>query len=221
MNVVDALNSRYSARAFKADRVDKETLLKIVAAANRAPSWGDTQPWEVFVAGGEVLDRLRRAFVARYDQGEPSKPDLPRPQSWPPAFQQRMSENSIHRYTSMGVDYNDQEVRRATTRRNYEFFGAPALAYLCMDRTLSPWSIFDLGMFAQSLMMAAQEFGVDSVPAVNLVAYPDLIRQELQIPENLMVLFGVALGYGDPDDLVNKPRSLRRPVEDMVRLRGF
>jgi len=37
MNTIDALNSRYCCRAFKPDRVSKETVLKILEAATRAP----------------------------------------------------------------------------------------------------------------------------------------------------------------------------------------
>lgn len=176
MDVIDALYSRHSVRAFKPVPVGKETLSKVFAAANMAPSWADTQPWEVFVAGGEPLNKLREAFLARFDRGVPSQPDLPRPQDWPPALKQRMAEFADHRFAAMGLDRNDEQVRRASSRRNFEFFDAPVVVYLCMDRTLTPWSIFDMGLFAQSLMLAAQEFGVDSVPAVNLVAYPDLIR---------------------------------------------
>lgn len=74
----------------------------------------------------------------------------------------------------MGVERDDPEARRASSRRNFEFFGAPVVAYLCMDRSLTPWSIFDLGSFCQSMMLAAQEYGVGSIPAVMLAAYPDL-----------------------------------------------
>lgn len=221
MHINEALNSRYATRSFKPDPVSKETLLKIVAAATRAPSWADTQPWEIFIAGGEALNRLRRSFIERFDAGGPNQTDLPRPQNWPPALQQRTAENSAHRFAAMGVDRNDEIARQAISRRNYEFFGAPVVVYLCMDRTLTPWSIFDMGMVAQSIMLAAQEFGVDSMPAVGLVAYPDLLRKELGIPDDLMVLMGLALGFGDPNHPVNKPRSLRRPVEEVVRFQGL
>jgi nitroreductase len=221
MNVIDALNSRHSVRAFKPDPVAKETITKIVAGATRAPSWGNTQPWEIFVASGEPLERLRKAFLARFEQGQPIQPDLPRPPSWPPALRQRMAENAARRYTTLGMDPNDEKAKRDSNRRNFEFFDAPVMVYLCMDRTLAPWSIFDMGMAAQSLMLAAQEYGVDSVPAVNLVGYPDLIRAEVGIPISLMVLIGIALGYGDPTQPVNQYRSQRRPLDEVVRFIGF
>lgn len=45
MNVIDALNSRATIRAFKSDPVDKKTIYKILEVATRAPSWANTQPW--------------------------------------------------------------------------------------------------------------------------------------------------------------------------------
>jgi len=188
MNVFDVFHSRRSVRAFKPDPVDRETLLKIMQTANQAPSWGNSQPWEVFIAAGETLNRLRRAFLERFDAGSPMQPDLPRPRQWPPALQQRMAENAANRFAAMGLSPDDEAAKKAVTRRNYEFFGAPAVAYLCLERSLTPWSIFDVGMFAMGVMLAAREYGVDSIPAVNLVAYPDLIRTELEIPENLTIL---------------------------------
>ncbi|MEW6275437.1 MAG: nitroreductase [Bacillota bacterium] len=221
MNVLEALHSRHSVRAFKPNPIEKETLLKILQAANQAPSWGNSQPWEVFIAGGEALNRLREAFLKRFEAGSPMRPDLPRPQQWPPALQQRMAENAANRFAAMGLSPDDEAAKRAVTRRNYEFFGAPAVVYLCLERSLTPWSIFDVGMFAMSVMLAAQEYGVDSIPAVNLVAYPDLIRTELEIPENLTILLGIALGYGDLEHPANKPRSVRRPIQEVVRFKGL
>jgi hypothetical protein len=44
--------------------------------------------------------------------------------------------------------------------------------------------MFDLGSLSQSIMLAAQEYGIDSAPAVNLVAYPKIIRKKLKFPMN-------------------------------------
>ena len=90
-----------------------------------------------------------------------------------------------------------------------------------MDESLTEWSIFDLGALSQSIMIAAQGHGVDTAPAVNLVAYPDLIRNEIEIPEDLLIVFGIAMGYKDNKSPQNTFRSSRRPVEEVVRLKGF
>jgi nitroreductase len=134
---------------------------------------------------------------------------------------QRMLEFIEARCAAMGVVPGDEAERSASMRRNFEFFGAPVVVYLCLHKDLTPWSYFDLGLFAQSLMLAAMEYSVGSVVAVNLVAYPDIIREELDVPEDYTVMIGIALGYEDPDDVNNQVRSIRRPVEDAVAIRGL
>lgn len=221
MNVTEALESRTSIRAYQPEPVDRNTLTAIFAAALRTPSWANSQPWEVFVAAGAPLERLRAGSLARTRDGAPGAPDLATPKEWPPRLQERMNEMIQARARQQGVSPDDPDSRRAFLENNRRFFGAPAVAYLCLHRSLTPWSIFDLGMFAQSLMLAAQDHGVDSTPAVNLVMYPDLIRAELGIPADLLILMGIALGYRDPNDSRNAYRTTRRPLEDVVKFVGL
>ena len=171
MNVIDALNSRFTVRAFEPDPVHKGTILKILDAASRAPSSGNTQPWELFVAGGYALDRLRRAFEERFRRGVPGSPDLPAPQQWPPALQKRMDELKAARFASLGIEPEDAAARQAMSERTNQLFGAPTVVYLCMDRTLTAWSIFDIGLLEPSIMLAAQQYGVDSAAAALLISY--------------------------------------------------
>jgi len=221
MNVIEALNSRFCARAFKPDPVDKETIIKILEAATRAPSWANTQPWGIFVAGGEVLERLRQSYLANFHKGAPRNPDLPAPQQWPSALQKRIEELLAERFNIIGTERDESAARQALFELNYKFFGAPVVIYLCMDRTLSPWSIFDIGMIAQSIMLAAQQYGVGSAPAFTFVTYPDLIRAEFGIPEDLSIIIGLALGYSDLQHPENKFRSSRRPIREAVHFKGF
>jgi nitroreductase len=220
MNVLDALNGRYTVRAFKADPIDKDTLHKILESALRAPSWANTQPWEIVVAGGEVLNRLRKAYMENLKNCVPRNPDLPVPKQWPPALQKRMEELKGERLATLERECKDPTMIEELSQLNYQFFNAPVVLYLCMDRTLTPWSIFDLGLFAQSLMLAAQHYGIGSSPAVTLAAHPDLIRAELKIPEDLLIIIGIALGYADTPHPQNKFRSPRRTVQDAVTFKG-
>ena len=221
MNVIDAIESRRSIRAFKPEPVAREVVLKILAAANWSPSWADTQPWEIFVAGGEPLARIRERFLVLYENGAPMATDLPRPQDWPPGPKQRMLDFVDDRCAALGIIPGDEAARADSMRRNFEFFDAPVVVYLCLHKDLSPWSYFDLGLFAQSLMLAAMEYSVGSVVAVNFAAYPDVIREELNVPEEYAILIGIALGYEDREDVANQCRSIRRPVEDAVVLNGL
>jgi nitroreductase len=221
MNVTEALNSRYSTRAFKSDPVDRNTILKILEAATRAPSWANTQPWEIFVAGGDALERLRQAYLANFQTDVPRKSDIPRPELWPPAHQKRIEDLGAKRFGLRGIKRDDKAARLVFSEANAKFFGAPVVIYLCMDRTLTPWSVFDIGMLAQSIMLEAQEYNLGSIPAFMLVSYPELIRTELEIPEDLSIIIGIALGYSDTQHPQNKFRSPRRDIREVVRFKGF
>ena len=222
MNVIDAINSRSVIRAFSPDPVGRGTILKILEAATRAPSWANTQPWELFVAGGETLERLRESYSVRFQHGEPRNPDIPGPTTWPPAIQERMraSMSALVRSTTTERSHDDAMWQKFVAD-NYRFFGAPTVVFLCMDRSLTPWSMFDMGSLAQSIMLAAQQYGVSSAIAFMFASYPDLIRTELDIPDDLVILIGIALGYADADYLRDRQRSSRRPLKDVVRCKGI
>ena len=220
-DIIDALYNRFSARAFSPRAVTKETLLKIFEAAARTPSWANSQPWEVFVAGGEVLNNLRSANVERFRSGAPRALDMPAPPKWPEEIQARMDLNMAERLRTLGIEREDREARRELSEHNYTFFNAPVVAFLCMDKNLTSWSAFDMGAFSLSIVLASFEYGVDSIPAITMAAYPDLIREALDIPPELTVLFSIALGYRDEDNALNRFRSIRRPVDEIVRFRGI
>ena len=221
MNVIDALNTRFTVRAFRPDPVDRGTLEKVLAAALRSPSWANTQPWEVYVAGGEVLDRLRLAYVANLKKCVARNPDLAVPKEWPPKLLKRMENLKSERMATLERVCLDKSQLKDLAEVNYHFFHAPVVAYICMDRTLTTWSIFDLGLFAQSIMLAAQHYGLGSAVAVTLAAHPDLIRKELQIPDDLSIIIGIALGYADKEHPQNQFRSPRRPLQEAVTFKGI
>ena len=207
MDIIDALNTRFTVRAFKPVPIDRNTLEKVVEAALRAPSWGNTQPWEIYLAGGDVLNRLRNAYIMNLKNCIARTPDLAAPKQWPLLLQKRMEALRSERMETLERVCLDKSELKDLSEMNYHFFHAPVVAYICMDRTLTPWSIFDLGLFSQSLMLAARHFGLDSAAAVTLVAHPDLIRKELKIPDDLLIVIGIALGYADAEHPQNRYRT--------------
>ena len=221
MDVLEALNSRYTCRSFKQDPVNREILLKIIENATRSPSWANTQPWEIYIAGGNVLESIRQGYIENFKGDVPTDYDIPFMSEWPVQHQERMKELGINLYKHLGISKGDREAREASWRLNFKLFGAPIVIYLCMHETLSEWSMFDLGSLSQSIMLAAQEYGIDSAPAVNLVAYPKIIRKEIEIPEELSIVIGIALGYKDNESPQNTFRSSRRTINEVVHLKGI
>jgi len=222
MNVRDAMNARFTCRAFTPERVDVGTIRTIVEASIKAPSWGNTQPWEIFVAHGKSVDSLRKAYSDRFAQDLPATPDLsrPLPKDWPSALKARYDQLRNDRSDFLGLDREDQKNMRLLMERNFCFFDAPCVIFLCMDRNLTHWSLFDLGSLSQSIMLVACEHGLGTAVAVQLASYPDLVRQELGIPENLAVCIGIAIGHIDASSPQNRFRSTRRHIDEIVRIKG-
>src|SRR4030043_590327 len=89
MDIVEAINQRKSVRAFKSDPVPREILKEIMEPALRAPSWGNTQPWEFAIATGKKLEEVRQAFAGKAAAAEEDKPDIPRPREFPQPYDAR------------------------------------------------------------------------------------------------------------------------------------
>jgi len=69
MELLEAIQSRKSIRAFKPEHVQREVRTELLNTARWAPSGTNTQPWEFFVLTGNVLDELSHAFVEKIRSG--------------------------------------------------------------------------------------------------------------------------------------------------------
>ena len=221
MDVGNALKARRTVRAFLPRPVPREILEAILSDALRTPSWANTQPWEIFVAGGEELERIRQMSEQRTLDKIPSNPDVAFPGAWTPECRERTKELTAGRAELRGVTPEDPAFHHEFLMANRRFFGAPCVVYLCMDQTLGMWSMFDLGAMCQSVALAAQDHGVDSAIAVQLVVYPDMLRSVLHISRELLIVIGIALGYVDAAGPEDRFRSLRRPLGEAVRFVGI
>ncbi|MCL2336935.1 MAG: nitroreductase [Firmicutes bacterium] len=210
MNVREALYARHSTRKFLSTPVEKEKLTAVLEAASRTPSWANTQPWEVFVATGNTLDRIRAGYQNKYAEKVPVAPETPRPTKWSDAAQKR--QQLLH----PGIVRDCGEAAKQFGALNQAMFHAPAVIYIAMDRVLSEWSLYDIGAYAQSIMLAAVEQGLATIPAITLMFYPDVLRRELKIPDHLKLTIGIAIGYADNEHGVNKFISERSPLEEVV-----
>nr|WP_312577075.1 nitroreductase [Sedimentibacter sp.] len=212
MNVTDALFARHGCRSFKPEPVDQNTIKTILEVATRAASGGNSQPWEIFVAGGDALERVKQEFLSNSQNGPQTAPDMSKV---PIAHQARMQEL----LSDMG-NVAGESVKEIGELMG-KFFNAPAVIYLCMDKNLAGLSFFDLGALSQSIMLKALEHGLSTMPAGCFVQYPEILHKELSIPDELSIIAGIAIGYEDNLHPINKFRSRRRPIEEVVTFKGF
>ena len=79
MNVTEAVTSRRSVRQFLDTPVDKAILARVLAKAQRAPSGGNTQPWNAVILTGAPLADLTariKAKVATAPMGDGHEYDI-------------------------------------------------------------------------------------------------------------------------------------------------
>ncbi len=215
MDVLEAIRKRQTIRAFKPDPVPQAILKEIMEAAILAPSWGNSQPWDFYVATGKALADIQQGFVDRAD--EASVMEVARPESFPDTY--------VKRRRVMPVPPPQTRDGRVVTYRNY---GAPCVIYICTGRSLyfqgkgvNAWAIFDCGLAAENIMLAALNYGLGTVAQAQAVAYPAVVRTVLGIPDELVIILGIAIGYPDWDSSMNKHRSLRAPTSEVVHWHGF
>lgn len=94
---------------------------------------------------------------------------------------------------------------------------APAIAYITIPTPAPDWAILDAGAFAQTLMLAAKDRGIDSIPTYNSVRFPAETKQILGIPATERLIIGIELGYA-ADSRVNDFRAARVPLDQMLTI---
>src|ERR1022692_3458558 len=127
MDVRDAVASRYSCRAFLPTPVPEAIVRDILAAATRAPSGGNVQPWCVHALAGKKLEALKALVRARPEllpRGEGAEYDI-YPRHLKEPYETRRRQVGAALYQSIGVAREDRAGRYRQYARNFEFFGAP------------------------------------------------------------------------------------------------
>ena len=228
MDISEAIEQRRSIRAFKTDPVPKDTLEEIIALALRAPSWANTQPWEFAIAAGEPLEEIRRAVNEKIQAGELMNPDLSAPVGYPEPYDTRRRGVGRGLFEAMGIPREDKERRMKWGMEGMMMFGAPCVIFIITDRSfymqddcLNVWPVFDCGLIAENIMLLAPKYGLGTIPEIQAVAYPDVLKKTLALPESKMLVLGIAIGYPDQDHAVNQFRSNRDPLDVVTRWCGF
>lgn len=218
MDVIDAINARYSVRAFQDKPVPGALVREIIEGAARAPSGGNLQPWRVYALGGAPLAEFK-ALVAKSPMEEPEYDVYP-PDLWDP-FRTRRFVCGEDLYASINIPREDRPARFRQLARNGEFFGAPAGLFFFLDRKLGPPQWSDLGMYMQNVMLLAVENGLGTCPQEYWARYPKLVADYVGAPEDHMLFSGLALGYVDESAPINNWRTRRDAFDIWAEMKGF
>ena len=219
-----AITSRKSVRAFLPTPVERSTVEELLTVASRSASGSNIQPWRIRVIAGEPKNRLTAAIldaVAR-DGFEPYQREWNYyPVNWREPFLGRRRKIGWDMYSLLGVAKGDFEGTQAARLRNYEFFGAPIGMIFTLDEDLEIGSWLDLGIFLDAVMIAARGRGLHTCPQAAFADFHRIIRPQLNIPENQIIVCGMALGHIDPDAPVNALVTERAPIGDFATFDGL
>ena len=215
MDLMEAMKERRSTRAFLEKTVARETLEYLINLATQAPSAINLQPWELTVVSGEEKMRLSRVLVKRMKERNIScGPGAKNPLSEAFMERQRGLLNTIQPHLPV-----DTVFQNFINEGSCNFYGAPTAIIISIDQVFSSARLTDIGVLVGYLVLAAHGMGLGTCPIGLITAFDEDIKEELNISDEKQVVIGVAVGYGDPDAPINRGRSGRVPLQDVVKWR--
>ena len=216
MELLDGIKTRRSYRAYKGTPIPFEVMDSVLEAAGRSPSFTNTQPWEIAVVSGGKKDDLSRILCDLVDSKAPANPDIPMPTLWPEDLERRSRDHGARRFRALGIERENEQLRNQLRLMNFKFYGAPSVVFVFMDSSLTSWSIFDAGLFAQSLCLAAHSVGLGTCLQAALASYPDAVRQFLGLRKTKQLVIGISIGYPDFAAKINTYQSTRIGLNEFV-----
>ncbi len=223
MDVSAAVASRRSIRAFLDQPVDRAVLTRVLEKAQRAPSGGNTQPWNAVMLTGDPLQNLLAKVAEVIPQGVAAY--SPEYNVYPPeldgAYQQRRFGVGEAMYAALDIPREDKASRMKWFARNFQAFGAPVLMLIHTPRYMGPPQWSDIGMWLQTVMLLLREEGLDSCAQEAWAVYTKQIRECVDIPDDHIFFCGLAIGHGDRDAPINSFPVPRAGLDEAVRWEGF
>lgn len=222
-SVSDAIRTRRSIRAFTTDPVDPAVLRTVLDTAQRSPSGGNVQPWQVTVVTGAPLAALIAAVGDRLQMGLMGlQPEyVIYPDQLPDPWKGRRFGVAAGMYSALGIARDDKAARDAMMAQNFTAFGAPVLLFVHCQRFMGQPQWADMGIWLQSVMLLLREAGLDSCPQEAWSVYGKTVRDCIGLDDDSIIYSGLAIGHRDAAAPVNNFVVDRAPLDEIVTWQGF
>ncbi len=223
MNVTEAVTTRRSIRQFIDKPVDPAVLRRVLETAQRAPSGGNTQPWNAVLLTGEPLAALFAKVAEVIPRGRAAF--APEYHVYPPGLEGRYEASRVGvgeaMYAALEIPREDKPSRLAWFARNFQAFGAPVLMLVHTPKYMGPPQWSDIGMWLQTVALLLREEGLDCCMQEAWAVYSQQIRECVAIPEDHIFFCGMAIGWGDREHAVNRFEVARASLDEAVTWEGF
>lgn len=218
MDLREAIRTRRSVRAYLPKPVPQETIRELINDAIWSPSWANTQPWEILVVAGDTLDKFKTENRQALLKGETSFPDITVPKDWPDALKSRRIDLGKSVFDALSIERDNIDGRMEYYAQMYYLFDAPALILFLIDKELAlEYTMLDTGIFLQTFSLLAHDRGLGTCPFGATVHCPEIVHKLFSIPDNKLLVIGLALGWPDKDAPVNNFERRRGRIEEFVK----
>lgn len=216
MDLEKVVRERYSCRKFLPSPVPKQTIEKILDLAQQAPSWCNCQPWQVVLVTGGAVASFRDSLLAHAAAGHPPRPDFPFPLRYEGIYRERRKVCGVQLYQALGIGRENRNGAERQRLENFRFFDAPHVALITTEEDLGIYGAVDCGLYVANFMLAAKNFGVDSIAQAALASYPDLIRSRVGLAANRKLVCGISFGFADAGHRSHDYRTQRASAAEVA-----
>ena len=222
-NLDKLLSERFSTRAYLPKPVSETLVKELLAVAGKSASGGNMQPWNTYVLANAEKDNLTAAINNEISAGKMKDDDgvSSYPENLKSPYRERRYECGMALYDALGIDRADKVRRKSQWQENYNFFGAPVGLIFTLDTQMGAPQYIDLGIYIQSVMLTAQDMGLNTCAQRSWSIWPSTCAKALSLPDEERVVVGMALGYGDMSAPINHYRVSRAATEETCVFRGF
>jgi nitroreductase len=208
MELSEGLIQRKSIRAFLDKDVPKNLLAEVLSLANNAPSGSNMQPWELFIVSGDKKKELVQLFLECQQKEQ---------RVYKPAYGENVPHKYIKRTQQLfkglkpyldeaGVD------NKYIWNGSLNFFNADTAVFVFIHKSLFPSRAICIGSFITYLTLAAHTKGLGTCIILYVRIFEDIIRKFFTVPDELVFMSSIALGYIDENNPINKFKSDREPL---------
>jgi nitroreductase len=222
MDILEAINSRKSIRGYKKDAVPNEVITEIINMASRSPSAYNTQPWEITVMTGEVLEKIKQANITKLNSGSASQREITL-KPYKEKYRERQVALAVELFKLLGFTLDDEVKKNDWAKQGCLFYSAPIGIIISCDKSLDdqPLTLLDIGAFVQTLCLASLSYGLATCIHDQGIMYPDVIRKFTNLSEHKRMIIALSIGYPDWDFPANKLTTPREPIVNFTSWYGF
>jgi len=217
MELQEAVQGRRSVCAFLDKPVSKKTLMSLFETSRWAPSAVNSQPWLLTVATGDKRQELEARLIERVKAGGDSLEGR-YPEDVPDEVLRRREE--LLAGIARVADESGIPVQELLFG-SYRFYGAPVVIVVSYDARMGDSPPAGVVAFVTTMLLTAHDMGLGTCWLGMPLAYPEIIRETLEIPDSQKIAAVVALGYPDPNSGINRFRSSRDDLDAFVTWIGF